>query len=80
MKQADDLKKKGAAETQRELTDEDLAKVSGGYMLWRKTCQFCGGSISNDPNTPYEIRCHCNEDSEQGNDGDDPRNDAFFYF
>ena len=45
------------------LTDGELETVSGGYMLWGKTCKSCGGVINNDPNTPYDIRCHCNEDN-----------------
>ena len=45
------------------LTNEDLEKVVGGYMMWGKQCKICGGVINNDPDTPYGIRCHCNEDT-----------------
>ena len=45
------------------LNDEDLGKVDGGYMLWAKTCKVCGGVISNDPETPDNLRCHCNDDT-----------------
>ena len=48
-----------------QLTDESLDEVAGGNMLWGRTCKICGGVINNDPNTPYDIRCHCNEDSTQ---------------
>ena len=47
------------------LTDEALKNVGGGYMMWGRKCKICGGVISNDPNTPDDIRCHCNEDSTQ---------------
>ena len=47
------------------INEEEMKKISGGYMLWGRTCKICGGVINNDPNTPYDIRCHCNEDSTQ---------------
>ena len=59
MKQADDLKKNGAAETRMEMTDEDLEKVSGGQMMWGRTCKICGGIIGNDPQIPDGLRCTC---------------------
>ncbi len=52
-------------EVRKALTDSELGTVSGGHMLWGRTCKICGGVIYNDPNTPYDIRCHCNEDSTQ---------------
>ena len=48
-----------------QLTDESLDEVAGGGMLFGRTCKICGGVITNDPNMPYDIRCHCNEDSTQ---------------
>ena len=47
------------------INEEEMKKISGGYMLWGRTCKICGGVINNDPNTPDDIRCHCNEDSTQ---------------
>ena len=47
------------------INQEEMKKISGGHMLWGRTCKICGGVINNDPNTPYDIRCHCNEDSTQ---------------
>ena len=44
---------------------DEMKKISGGYMMWGRTCKICGGVINNDPDTPYDIRCHCNEDSTQ---------------
>jgi bacteriocin-like protein len=52
-------------EEKKKINEEEMKKISGGYMLWGRTCKICGGVINNDPNTPYDIRCHCNEDSTQ---------------
>ena len=61
MKNEETKEKTGNPEVQ--LADSEMEKVNGGYMLWGKTCKVCGGVINNDPNTPYDIRCHCNEDT-----------------
>ena len=52
-------------EEKKKINEEEMKKISGGNMLWGRTCKICGGVINNDPNTPYDIRCHCNEDSTQ---------------
>ena len=62
MNQAEGINKE---EDRKALTDNELEQASGGYMLWGRTCKICGGVINNDPNTPDDIRCHCNEDSTQ---------------
>ena len=54
--------KKQEPELGQELDSEKLEKVNGGYMLRGRLCKVCGGVINNDPITPYDIRCHCNED------------------
>ena len=41
------------------VSDEDLDRVTGGTG-WEKRCRQCGGVINDDPNTPYDVRCHCN--------------------
>ena len=44
------------------LSDSELKQVSGGHMMWAKTCKICGGIIGNDPDIPDGLRCHCNGD------------------
>ena len=46
-------------EEKKKINEEEMKKISGGNMLWGRTCKICGGVINNDPNTPYDIRCHC---------------------
>ena len=43
------------------LNDSELEQVSGGNMMWGRRCKICGGVINNDPDTPDDLRCHCNE-------------------
>ena len=50
-------------EGKKKLDNDDLKKISGGHMMWAKTCKICGGIIGNDPDIPDGLRCHCNEDT-----------------
>ena len=57
----DELKKKETAETEKEVADQDLEKVSGGHMMWERTCRICGGIIGDRPDLPESLRCHCDD-------------------
>ena len=62
MMHEDELKKKETAETEKELADQDLEKVSGGRSPYGGImCSRCGG-IRDNPSIPDEMRCHCDEE------------------
>ena len=58
-------KKKAIKKAGMLLNNGELEKVSGGNMMWGRTCKICRGVINNDPDTPDDLRRHCNEDSTQ---------------
>ena len=42
----------------QELNLNELDKVSGGGMMFARTCRQCGGIIG-DPSVPDDFKCHC---------------------
>ena len=46
-------------EKARMLKDDELDAVSGGHMMWGRTCRICGGLLGNDPDIPDSLKCHC---------------------